>query len=143
MENRSGQPDAMENSPTQGRSATEQNRSGQPGAMENNPTQGRSAAEQNRTGTMEHRSVAPVTLSPDQKTEIHRVIIGRDIHRVGHADFNLAVGTAIPNTVRVYPVPARIVSIIPEYRGFDYIVVKHDLIIIDPATLQIVAVLPA
>jgi hypothetical protein len=34
------------------------------------------------------------------------------------------------------------VSIVPEYRGFKYIIVGDDLLILDPVTLEIVAVIP-
>jgi Protein of unknown function (DUF1236) len=142
-EHRSRQPGAMETGPTQGRSAAEERgyRSHERGAMQG-PAEGRSA-QQNRGRITEQRSVAPVNLSSSQKIEIHRVITGPNIHRVGHVNFSLAVGTAIPTTLQVYPVPERIVRIIPEYRGFDYIVVRNELVIIDPATHQIVAILPA
>jgi hypothetical protein len=49
----------------------------------------------------------------------------------------------VPDTVEVYEIPDTIVDIVPEYRGFDYIVVRDELLIIDPDTLEIVAVLPA
>jgi hypothetical protein len=32
---------------------------------------------------------------------------------------------------------------VPEYRGFEYVVVGDQLLIIDPNTLEIVAILPA
>jgi hypothetical protein len=35
------------------------------------------------------------------------------------------------------------VSIVPEYRGFDYILVGDSILIVDPVTLEIVAVIPA
>jgi hypothetical protein len=44
--------------------------------------------------------------------------------------------------MRIYGVPQSIVDIVPQYRGFDYIVVKKDLLIIDPRTLEILYVLP-
>jgi Protein of unknown function (DUF1236) len=138
-EHRTGQPGMTEKGPTQGRSTAEERgyRSHERGAMK-----GQAEAQQN-SGVTEQRSVAPPNLSPTQKTEIHRAITGPSIHRVGHVNFNLAVGTVVPRTAQVYPVPERIVRIIPEYRGFDYMVVGSRLIIIDPATLQIVAILPA
>jgi hypothetical protein len=39
--------------------------------------------------------------------------------------------------------PAEVVTIVPEYRGFNYVVVGDQLLIIDPNTLEIVAILPA
>lgn len=142
--------------PAQGRSsAVEENehRSRYSGAMEGqaprrhpramqSQAQGRSGTEQSRGGVTEQRSVASPTLSPGQKTRLHEVIAGGNVQRVHHADFALSVGTRVPNTVRLYDVPNTIVDVLPQYRGFEYIVVRHDLVIIDPATLEIVAVLP-
>jgi hypothetical protein len=90
----------------------------------------------------EQRSVARVDLSSNQRTELHQVITGGAVNRVTRANFRLAVGTRIPSTVRIYDVPQTIVNIVPEYRGFRYIVVGYELIIIDPYTLEIVAIVP-
>jgi hypothetical protein len=43
----------------------------------------------------------------------------------------------------VFEIPSEIVVIVPQYRGFKYIVVRDELIILDPDTLEIVAVIPA
>jgi hypothetical protein len=99
------------------------------------PTQ---ASAQGRSG----RSVGSTTLSPDQKTRLHGIITDGNIRRIDEADFPLSVGTRVPDTVEVYDVPDTLVDIVPEYRGFDYIVVRDELLIIDPDTLEIVAVLP-
>jgi hypothetical protein len=126
------QPGALQG-PAQGRSgAVEQKerRSGQSGAVQG-PVQERSG-----------RSVGSTTLSSDQKTRLHEIIAGGNLQRVNHADFALSVGTRVPNTVTLYDVPATIVDILPQYRGFEYVVVRDELVIIDPETLEIVAVLP-
>ena len=119
---------------TQGRSgAVEENgqRSERHGAMQDQ-TQGRSG-----------RSVGSVGLSSVQKTKIHDTIIGGNFHRVDHVDFPISVGTRVPDTVTFYDIPETIVEIVPQYRGLRYIVVEDQLVIIDPDTLDIVAVLPA
>jgi hypothetical protein len=87
------------------------------------------------------RSVGSTTLSADQRTRLHRVITGGDIRRIDNADFALSVGTRVPNTVTFYDLPETIVDIVPEYRGDEYIVVGDQLVIIDPETLEILAVL--
>jgi hypothetical protein len=89
------------------------------------------------------RSVGSTTLSPDQKTRLHGIITGGDVRRMDEVDFALSVGTRVPDTVTFYDLPETIVDIVPEYRGFDYIVVRDELVIIDPDTLEIVAILPA
>jgi hypothetical protein len=125
----------------------------QPGAMQGpaqggvqpprGQAQGRSGTEQSRGGVTEQRSVSSPTLSPGQKTRLHEIIAGGNLQRVNHADFALSVGTRMPNTVTLYDVPATIVDILPQYSGFEYVVVGDELVIIDPETLEVVAVLPA
>ena len=63
--------------------------------------------------------------------------------RLNRADFSLEVGAAVPRSVRVYTLPPEIVEIVPEYRGHDYVLVGDDIVIIDPGSLEIVAVIPA
>jgi len=88
------------------------------------------------------RSIGSTTLSPNQKTRLHGIIMGGDVRRLDNADFALSVGSRVPDTVTFYNLPETIVDIVPEYCGYDYIVVRDELVIIDPETLEIVAVLP-
>jgi len=97
---------------------------------------------ESRPAPQERRSVATVDLSPDQKTRLHAIVAGGNLYRVDHVNFAPSVGTRIPHTMRIYGVPQAIVDIVPQYRGFNYIVVKKDLLIIDPRTLEIRYVLP-
>jgi hypothetical protein len=39
--------------------------------------------------------------------------------------------------------PQDIVRIVPQYRGFDYFLVEDEIVIVDPHTLEIVAIIPA
>jgi Protein of unknown function (DUF1236) len=128
----------------QGRSGAveeKERRSGHPGAMQGQ-AQGRSSTEQSRGGITEQRSVASPTLSQDQKTRLHEVVTGDNVQHVNHVGFALSPGIRVPDTVSLYDVPNTIVEILPQYRGFEYIVVRDELVIIDPDTLDIVAVLP-
>ena len=95
-------------------------------------------------GTSGRAGSASVELSQDQRTKIKDVIVGdRNVARVDHADFNIRVGVAVPRTVHVAVLPPEVVTIVPEYRGFEYVVVGEQLLIIDPNTLEIVDILPA
>ena len=97
-----------------------------------------------QTNTSGRAGGASVQLSQDQRTKIKDVIVGdRNVARVDHADFNIRVGVAVPRTVHVAVLPPEVVTIVPEYRGFEYVVVGDQLLIIDPNTLEIVAILPA
>jgi len=53
------------------------------------------------------------------------------------------VGTAIPRTVRLRPLPVAIFVVAPEYRGYSYIVLEDETIcIVDDRTYLIVDVIP-
>jgi hypothetical protein len=45
--------------------------------------------------------------------------------------------------VRFYPLPAEVVTIYPEWRGYEFILVRDEILVIDPNTYEIVAVLNA
>jgi hypothetical protein len=49
----------------------------------------------------------------------------------------------VPRSVRIEVLPADIVEVVPQYEGFDYVVVGDEILIIDPNTTEIVAIIPA
>lgn len=53
------------------------------------------------------------------------------------------VGTRVPDSVRFYPLPVEVIAIYPEWRGYDYILVGDEILVIDRRTRQIVAILEA
>jgi hypothetical protein len=85
-----------------------------------------------------------VQLSQDQRSRI-QAVIGKEHapHFTGSEHFDMTVGARVPRDVHVAVLPEDIITIVPEYRGFDYIVVGDSILIVDPATLEIVAVIPA
>jgi hypothetical protein len=56
-------------------------------------------------------------------------------------NFNVSVGTAIPASVRFYPLPPRIVEIYPEWRGYQVVLVNGRYVIVRPQTREIVYVI--
>jgi hypothetical protein len=140
------------NNPTTQRGAQEQRGTQEPrGAQSNEPNKATSTqspsgqTQQNAQGAAPKASGgANVKLSEQQRTQIKDIVVkDRDVARVDHVAFNISVGVAVPRTVHVEVLPADVVTIVPEYRGFDYIIVGDQLLIIDPNTMEIVAILPA
>jgi hypothetical protein len=86
-------------------------------------------------------------LSSEQRTKISSTIKSKDVNlkRVERTNinFNINVGTVVPRTIGLVPLPAPIVAVVPAYRGYLYIVVGDDLLIVHPSTYEIVAVIPA
>ena len=56
-------------------------------------------------------------------------------------NFNISVGTVVPRSVHFVTVPATLVEIHPAWRGYSYFIVDDEIIIVEPRTLKIVAVL--
>jgi hypothetical protein len=86
---------------------------------------------------------AGAKLSGEQRTRITTVIKQQNIRPVEHVNFSISVGTRVPRDVGFHPLPVEIVTIYPEWRGYEFILVNNQILVIDPRTLEIVAVLDA
>jgi hypothetical protein len=51
------------------------------------------------------------------------------------------VGANLPADVVVDPLPPTIVELVPEFRGYDYFVLGDEIVIVDPATRQVVEII--
>jgi Protein of unknown function (DUF1236) len=77
----------------------------------------------------------------EKRTQIASAIKQQKVEEVTNVNFNIAVGTAIPATVHFYPLPSQVVEIYPEWRGYDFILVRGQYIIIRPETHEIVYII--
>ncbi len=60
-----------------------------------------------------------------------------------HLNVAASVGTRVPDSVHFYPLPQEVFVIYPEWRGYEYIVVGDEVLVIDPRSHEIVAILEA
>ena len=81
-------------------------------------------------------------LSSEQRSKIGAVIKKQNV-KPEHVTFSVSVGTRVPATVHYYPLPTEVVTIYPEWRGYDYILIGDQIVVIDPDTHEIVAILEA
>ena len=126
---------------TQGRDRDPQNRDQKAqGQQDRMQTQG-GAAGQSTTTT--GQAGAAAKLSTEQRTQITSVIKETRVQPVTNVNFAISVGTRVPRDVSFHALPPRVVTIYPEWRSYKYILVKEQIVIIDPNTYEIVAVLEA
>jgi hypothetical protein len=97
------------------------------------------AAGQGTTG----QAGAGAKLSTEQRTQITSVIKEQRVQPVTNVNFSVSVGTRVPRDVTFHTLPPRVVTIYPEWRSYKYILVKEQIVIVDPDTYEIVAVLEA
>ena len=121
--------------------SSEENRLEQERGRTDHTEENRATTGQGAAGS---RSNTTINLTPEKRTRIHEVIVKeRNAPRVSSPEFNVSVGTRVPRTVRFAALPRTIVEIEPEWRGFEYFMVADQIIIVDPKTMEIVAVLDA
>jgi Protein of unknown function (DUF1236) len=97
-----------------------------------------------RSTTVGRTERTNVEINEQQRSRIREVVVSRrNIPRVSNVNFDIRVGTVVPRTVRFVTVPEEIVSIYPRFRRHRIVIVGDEILIVDPVTLRIVAVLPA
>jgi hypothetical protein len=86
---------------------------------------------------------AGAKLTTEQRTKVTTVIRDQHIAPVTNINFTVSVGTRVPREVGFHPLPAEIVTIYPDWRGYEFFLARNEIVVVDPRTLEIVAVLPA
>jgi Protein of unknown function (DUF1236) len=84
---------------------------------------------------------AGAKLSTEQRTKITTVIRNEHVAPVTNVNFSIAVGTRIPRDVSYHVLPTEVVAVYPEWRGYNYVLVRDQILVIDPQTFEIVAIL--
>jgi hypothetical protein len=79
---------------------------------------------------------------PEKQAKISEVLAKEKVEPVTHVNFTISVGVSVPESVHLRRLPDEIVTIVPEYRGYDYIVVEEEIVIIEPRTRKIVVTIP-
>lgn len=116
------------------------------GQAEQQPAQAEQPAEGEQQQTQEAQpsdSGADVDVTVEQKTEITQVIREQSVDPID-VDFEVSVGTAVPETVRVnlVPLPPRIVQVVPAYEGFLFFILADGrIVIVHPSTFEIVLII--
>jgi len=103
------------------------------------------AAGERREGGRETTGSAPAQVTTEQRTQIreHRSDFARGRVERSRINFNISVGTTVPRNVTLYTLPPTIVRVVPAWRSYRYILVDEEIVIIDPGTYRIVAVIDA
>src|SRR5262249_20112685 len=117
---------------------------GREGRDNNLKAEGREGRGNERSQVTTGQAGGGAKLSTEQRSRITTVIRNEHVAPINNADFALSVGARIPRErVSLRPLPSEVVTIYPEWRGYEFFLVRDEIIVVDPRTLEIVAVLPA
>lgn len=113
---------------------------------ENRPGSGTStdmkAEGRNSSSTTVGQAGAGAKLSTEQRTQISSVIREEHVAPVNNVNFSVAVGTRVPREgIELHTLPSRVATIYPEWRSYRYVLVHNQIVIVDPNTYEIVAIL--
>jgi hypothetical protein len=101
------------------------------------------ATEQNRSTTIGQGSAAgSAKLSTEQRTKITSIIKQRKVEPT-KLNVSISVGTRVPASVHLYPLPVEVVAVYPAWRGYEYILVGDQIVVINPRSHEIVAIIEA
>jgi hypothetical protein len=84
---------------------------------------------------------AGAKLSTEQRTKITTVIREQRVQPVTNVNFEIRAGVRVPRTVSFHPLPPDVVTIYPEWRGYEYFLVNNQIVVVNPRTLEIVDVI--
>ena len=83
-------------------------------------------------------TTAPVQLTPAQRQTVYRTIV-REPVQPSQATVEYRVGTRIPASAQLYAMPREVAVEVPAIRSYKYMVVNGRVMLVDPATSQVVA----
>ena len=83
-----------------------------------------------------------VALDTQQQTSIGQAVAQRGVKPLTNVTFSIAVGIKVPVSVQLHALPSDIATFLPQYRGYSYVAVEEQILIVDPGTHDIVAIVP-
>jgi hypothetical protein len=115
------------------------------------PAKDMKAEDQERNGSMKAEGRSQTTgqagagakLSTEQRTRVTTVIRDQHVAPVTNVNFEISIGTRVPREIGFHPLPTEIVTIYPDWRGYEFFLVRDQIVVVDPRTFEIVAVLDA
>lgn len=103
----------------------------------------KSTSTETKSTTTTGQAGAGAKLTTEQRTKVTTVIKQQNIQPVTNVNFSISVGTRVPREVRFHPLPAEIITVYPDWRGYEFFLVRNEIIVVNPRTLEIVAVIDA
>ena len=80
----------------------------------------------------------PVEFTPVQRQTIYRTIVHERVNPTPPT-VSYEVGTRVPQDVQLYSVPQSLAVEVPAVRSYKYMMVNGRVVLVDPATSQVVA----
>jgi hypothetical protein len=94
------------------------------------------------TATSETRTTTTANLPQEKQQRVVDVLSRHRDAEVRDVNISVSIGTSLPPRVRPRPLPREVITIVPEYRNYNYVVVRDEIVIVEPRTRRVVHVIP-
>src|SRR5262249_16795714 len=124
---------------TKGSAQTQPKEQGTKGSAQTQPKE-----QDKSSASKSEKSGDRVQLSEQQRTSVHQTVLKeKNVNRVNQINFSISVGTRVPRSVHLVALPASVISLVPQYRSYQYFVANDEICIVDPSSYEIVEVIAA
>jgi hypothetical protein len=82
-----------------------------------------------------------VELSPAQRTTIYRTVTREPRTVIRRPEFRVKPGDRIQETVEIHEMPRTVVTEVPVVERYRYMVVNDEVLLVDPATSEVVEII--
>jgi hypothetical protein len=121
--------------------STESGSTTRQGAMSTSTEKGDSSGSRTTVSSSASVSGAMAKLDTEKRSDVINAFTASRGNVVSNVSFKVSVGTTVSEHVHLAPVPEEIVRIVPQFRGYDYVIVRDEIVIVHPRTRKIVEVI--
>ena len=82
-----------------------------------------------------------VELSPAQRTTIYRTVTRERVRTAPTATVDVRLGARVPQAVELTEIPSAVIEDVPAVRRYRYMVVNNEVVLVDPATSEVVEII--
>jgi len=111
----------------------------QSGQNEKPPATGQASASAPRHGGGSVQAMGSAHISKENASRIADTLMATASPQ--NVNINVSVGGLLPGEVDLRPLPPAVVELVPEYRGYDYVVVNEEIFIVEPSTRRVVEII--
>lgn len=81
-------------------------------------------------------------LTAEQRQAIYRDITGKTAHGRPNDKIYPVIGTLVPSSVELQPMPADTTAQVPDTKGLKFVAAQDKVVLVDPVSMMVVGVLP-
>jgi len=119
--------------------------SNQNAAQKNASSSSQQAGSTNRqtgsAGTAQATNTASAKLSETERSKVFSTLKSDRRTANQRIDIQVNVGTRLPARVHPRPLPRTVVEVLPQYRGYEFVMVRDEIVIVRPGTREVVDII--